>query len=103
MSCCVDDIASSSTKPKKQADSAVTGDKIGKCPLCQMQLGSLECLNRHIKANGVTYKCLICEYETKDRNDIKPHVNSHATELLYSSSRLPYRPAVVSLNAGEFL
>ena len=68
-----------------------------------MQFGSLECLNRHIRANGVTYKCLICEYETKDRKDIKPHVRVHAMELPYSSSRLPYRPAMVSVNAGEFV
>ena len=102
-SVCIDHSPSSSKKRRKESASDVTGDKIGKCPLCQMQFGSLECLNRHIKANGVTYKSRICEYDMKDRNDIMPHMRVHATELPYSSSRLPYRPALVSLNAGEFI
>ena len=101
--CCIDLGPSSSQSHREESASDVTSDKIGKCPLCQIQFGSLECLNRHIKAKGVMYKCQICEYETKDRNDIKPHVRVHATELPYSSSRLPYSPAVVSLNAGEFV
>ena len=67
---CVDRSTSSSLKRQKQSPSDVTGDKISKCPLCQMQFGSVEGLDRHIKANGITYKCRICEM--KNRNDIKP-------------------------------
>lgn len=65
------------------------------CSLCQLPLGSEQCVNSHsrkITVHGLTvHQCLVCPYKSTQKTIMRKHIHNRTEYKAYQCSRCPFK------------